>query len=315
VTLTIRGLTEAAPRSGAAPTLVALALLVAACGGSSASPETGSPSDAAWYLTALGLPSIPSAELGRGQLIAVLDTGLDSAELPSLAGRLVLPWNQITSQPGSPDDNGHGTEIAVLAAGGGDRGVWGLAPGADLMPIKVADSNGQASPGVVAAAIARAVIGRASIINLSIATEIPDVRIASAIAAAEAEGVVVVAAAGDVSESGPQFPASEPGVVAVYAQDRSGLAEANFNWPSGPAAMAPGVDIGALAAGASGLAPRRVSGTSIATAIMSGLLADCLAVKQNAGLTRTHAIKVCEGRVVRPPAKPGFLNLADLTRP
>jgi subtilisin family serine protease len=255
------------------------------------------------------VPAIPSAEVGRGQLIAVLDTGLDSADLPALAGRVVDPWNQITLQSGVADDNGHGTEVAVVAAGGGDRGVWGLAPGAELMPIKVADADGQANPEVIAAAIVRAVKGHASVINLSLATEMPDVGIASAIAAAVAEGVVVVAAAGDASEAGPQFPASEPGVIAVYAQDHSGLVAAQFNRPVGPAAMAPGVDVGALAAGPVGLAPRLVSGTSVAAAIVSGLLADCLSTQAEAGVPLHRAIPTCEARVIRAPERPGFLNL------
>jgi Subtilase family. len=258
------------------------------------------------------VPAIPSAEVGRGQLIAVLDTGLDSADLPALAGRVVDPWNQITLQSGAADDNGHGTEVAVVAAGGGDRGVWGLAPGAELMPIKVADADGQANPEVIAAAIVRAVKGHASVINLSLATEVPDAGIASAIAAAVAEGVVVVAAAGDVSETGPQFPASEPGVVAVYAQDHSGLLVARFNRPAGPAAMAPGVDVGALAAGPSGLAPMRVSGTSVAAAIVSGLFADCLSAQGGAGVPLRRAIPTCESRMIRPPDVPGFLNLKSI---
>lgn len=302
----------AAPAFGAAATLVALILLTAACGGSSTAVGTGAPSGATWYLAALGVAATPSAGAGRGQLIAVLDTGLDSASLPALAGRVVSPWNQITLQAGALDDNGHGTEVAVVAAGGGDRGVWGLAPGAALMPIKVADADGQASPQVIAAAIGRAVSLHASIINISLATEVPDVGIASAIAAAIHEGVVVVVAAGDASESGPQFPASVPGVVAVYAQDRSGAVAQRFNQPPGPAAMAPGVDVGALSARPSGLAPVRVSGTSVAAAVVSGLIADCLGAQGGAGVPLLRAIPTCKSRMIRSPEVPGFLNLKSI---
>jgi subtilisin family serine protease len=255
---------------------------------------------------------VQSARVGSGQLIAVLDTGLDSAELPALASRVVDPWNEITLQPGAADENGHGTEVAVMVAGGGDRGVWGLAPGAELMPIKVADADGQASPTVMAAAITRATKLHASVINISLATEVPDAGIAAAIAAAIADGVGVVAAAGDVNEAGPQFPASERGVVAVYAQDRSGLIFAQFNRPAGPAAMAPGIDVGSLTTGPSGLAPIRVSGTSVAAAIVSGLLADCLSALGGAGVPLRLAIRKCESRMIRSPQVPGFLNINSI---
>jgi subtilisin family serine protease len=299
----------AAPAVGAVFCFAALVLVAAACGGGTVSGGAAPPSGPSWYLSALGVPAAPSADLGRGQVIAVLDTGLDSADLPSLAGRLLGPWNQISGQPGAVDDNGHGTEVTVVAAGGGDRGTWGLAPGAEVMPIKVADADGQANPKVIASAIARAVRLHATVINLSLATEIPDPGIAAAVAAAEAEGVVVVAAAGDASEKGPQFPASEPGVVAAYAQDRSGLVVARFNRPAGPAAMAPGIDVGALIAGPSGMVPVRVSGTSVAAAIVSGLLADCLSAQAGAGVSSHRAIPTCESRMVRSPEVAGFLNL------
>lgn len=307
-----RKIRAAAPGLGAAASVLALLLLVSACAGSSTSGGVGPVSGEKWHLSALGVDATPSAALGRGQLIALLDTGLDSGDLPVLAGRLIDPWNQITLQSGAPDDNGHGTAMAVVAAGGGDRGVWGLAPGAGLMPIKVADADGRASPKVIAAAIARAVKLHASIINLSLATEIRDAGVAAAIAAAIGEGIVVVASAGDADEAGPQFPASEPGVVAVYGQDHSGRLVARFNRPEGAAAMAPGLDVEALAPGPSGLVSRRASGTSVAAAIVSGLIADCLSIQAGAGVALRIAIRTCKSRMMRAPEVPGFLNFRSL---
>jgi subtilisin family serine protease len=301
-----------APASGAAATLVAVIVAAAACGGAAMPAGTRSQSGVTWYLSALAAPENPSGRLGHGQLIAVIDTGLDSASLPALNSRVVDPWNQITLRANAADDNGHGTAMAVLAAGGGDLGVWGLAPGARVMPIKVAAADGRAAPGLTASAVDRAVALHASVINLSLATEVPDARIATAIAAAIAGGVVVVAAAGDVSEAGPQFPASEPGVVAVYAQDRSGSVMARFNQPVGPAAMAPGLEVGALAGGQASPRQKRLSGTSVAAALVSGLLADCLASFEDAGVPLHRSIPTCESRMIRSPEVPGFLNLKSI---
>lgn len=54
----------------------------------------------------------------------------------------------------SPDVNGHGTHVASLAAGnGGPSGKYaGIAPGADLVAVAAADSQGQFSDAVVAVA-------------------------------------------------------------------------------------------------------------------------------------------------------------------
>lgn len=305
--------TVAARCLGAAATVLTAALMFAACIGTSAGGEHARPTPYAWHLAALGIRSTPPSTLGRGELIAVLDTGLDDARLPALAGRVFSRWDQLRQVPTALDDNGHGTEMAVIIAGGGDRGVWGLAPSANVMPIKVADRDGQASPDAIASGIARAVAMHASVINISLATQVPDPGIGRAIAAAIAAGSIVVAAAGDAHETGAEFPASEPGVVAVYAQDRSGLAVDRFNQPVGSAAMAPGVDIATLVPTSRGVEEKLISGTSAAAAIMAGLLADCLSVLEAGGTHTGVAAAICKSRVVRQSDVPGFLEFRLVT--
>ena len=92
---------------------------------------------------------------GRGQTIAVLDTGIDT-DHPDFAGRIVAEacfcdnldgtgccpgGAMVRFGPGSAeDDQGHGTHVAGIAAGGGAVAAPGVAPAADIIAVKVMDS-------------------------------------------------------------------------------------------------------------------------------------------------------------------------------
>src|SRR5689334_17415921 len=84
---------------------------------------------------------------GRGVSIALLDTGVDRAH-PFLRGRVTTgidvvggdPDASAAPQPGAPAElEAHGTELAGLLVGSGGPGALaGVAPGATLLPIRVA---------------------------------------------------------------------------------------------------------------------------------------------------------------------------------
>jgi subtilisin family serine protease len=92
---------------------------------------------------------------GRGVTIALLDTGVDRAH-PMLASRVSRPGIDIVggdagalaaSQPDEPSElERHGTEMAGLLVGSGGPGALaGVAPGASVLPIRVAGWQRDAS--------------------------------------------------------------------------------------------------------------------------------------------------------------------------
>jgi thermitase len=150
---------------------------------------------------------------GGGQVIAVLDTGVDLTH-PDLVGNL---WENSSPDPidedlhgfdfvdddGDPDDyNFHGTHVAGTAAAIADNseGIAGVAPEAEIMAVRVLDGDGSGSTADVAAGIEYAADHGADVVNMSLGAPagFGDKAMADAIEAAGTENdVVVVAAAGN----------------------------------------------------------------------------------------------------------------------
>jgi subtilisin family serine protease len=289
--------------------LVVLLLIAVACGSASVKVLPGA---GEWHLAAMHVDPARTARLGQGEVIALIDTGLNSAFLPKIAARIVNPWSALTATDQVTDDNGHGTEVAVIAGGSGDSGVWGVAPGALLMPIKAADAQGNASPHAVAASIRWAAGHGATVVNLSLATLVTNDELSATIAAAVRAGIVVVASAGDAALEGAEFPASVPGVLAVYGQDQDGRIAPDSNLPEGMGVFAPGVDIAAVRVDGSGARRDHLNGTSAAAAIISGVIADCRSSLLAAGYPRLGVNLECETRVEHSGEPSGFLNVNQL---
>jgi serine protease len=179
-------------------------------------------------------------------VVAVVDTG--TVRHPDLIANLVSGYDFISSpsnQDGDgidpvPDDPGcvigggssfHGTHVAGTVAAVTDNatGVAGVAGSVRLMPVRVLDgctglgNSYDVLQGVrYAAGLSNDSGGlperRADIINLSLGSSRPcDATTANLAAEVRAQGVIVVAAAGNENTSSPESPASCPNVISVAA--------------------------------------------------------------------------------------------------
>jgi subtilisin len=160
---------------------------------------------------------------GSGVAVAVVDTGVDRTH-PDLENRVTLCRDftgETVRRDSCTDDNGHGTHVAgTVAADGGDdgRGIYGVAPGAEIYAFKACDADGRCDTDSLAEAVRTAVDEGADVVVLSLGGR-AEPRIQAATEYATDSGTVVVAASGN---SGPDtgsilYPAAHPNVLAVGA--------------------------------------------------------------------------------------------------
>jgi subtilisin family serine protease len=107
---------------------------------------------------------------GRGVTVAVIDSGIDKNH-PDLVGRVVAEKNFLSDEITADDLLGHGTMVAGIIAGSGaaSNGKYkGIAPGADLINVKVIDSQGDGKVSDIIAGIEWAVYSGADVLSLSL---------------------------------------------------------------------------------------------------------------------------------------------------
>jgi serine protease len=205
-----------------------------------------------WGLVRIGGPTSWSISKGAGQVVAVVDTGVDVTH-PDLQGQLVPGYDFVDNDSKPLDQNGHGTLVAgiIAAVTGNAVGVASVAPRAKIMPVRVLGRDGSGSSTAVSEGIAWAVQHGATVVNLSLAQEggadtgplLRSPAVDSAIKAAAAAGVVVVVAAGNTSTGGTNqtaYDATVPGVIVVGASARDNRPAAYSNHGAGLDLLAPG---------------------------------------------------------------------------
>jgi subtilisin family serine protease len=202
---------------------------------------------------------------GAGQVVAVLDTGVDP-EHQVMAGR-VAPggFNYINNNADYRDQGegtlvGHGTIVSGL--------VLRVAPEARILPLKVLNADGVGTSFYVAQAMYDAIDRGATIINASLGTIRPSQAISEAAQAAVEHGILVIAAAGNTDRSEPRsYPAAFDGVLSVAGTDQRDAKAPFSDFGTWVDIAAPAVD---LAGPFPGNAYALNSGNSLAAAVVSG---------------------------------------------
>lgn len=162
-----------------------------------AQPAAADTQSKQWYLSAMQAEDIWKVTTGEGVKVAVVDTGVNSST-PSLRGQ-VLKGVDVTGAPGDETDDyrGHGTTMAELIAGTGEGGgLKGLAPGAEIIPVRMSDvsfmSKRKTVIGDMKKAIRAAADSDAQIISVSMADDFSQREEHEAVKYAESKGKLVI---------------------------------------------------------------------------------------------------------------------------
>lgn len=161
-----------------------------------------------WLLEELGDPT------GAGVRVAVVDSGRDPAweEPRILPGTGLVDAERGLRLEVSDDDQdriGHGTAISDL--------ILGMAPGVEILPLRVFHERLESSPNVIAAALERAIAAEARVVNLSLGTprrEAAEI-LRHAASLARQCGLVLVSAV--PAGAGWIWPGTLPDVIGVEA--------------------------------------------------------------------------------------------------
>ncbi len=235
---------------------------------------------------------------GREVRVAILDTGLSPH--PDYCDRIRGWYDAINDHPLPYDDSGHGTHVAGIVAGNGyySGGRYtGIAPGADLVGIKVLDHRGDGNiPHIIKGInwiLRNQLYLNIRIVNISIGANDPVKFHENSLFVKKVEqlwnsGIVVVTAAGN---RGPdRYSISAPGnsrkVITVGSSD---IPRHSYGGPQNvnhsgvgptlacirkPDIVAPGSQIVSCSPVAENRQPYSVkSGTSMSTPVVSGAVA------------------------------------------
>ncbi|MGQ0628085.1 MAG: S8 family peptidase, partial [Phycisphaerales bacterium] len=176
---------------------------------------------------------------GSGFSTVILDTGIDldhpffgpDADGNGVADRIVYQYDFADNDADASDRNGHGSNVASIV-GSSDALYPGIAPGSNLIVLKVFGDNGGGSFGTIERAlqwvIANAARFNVASVNLSLGDssnytmQQQRYGIGDELAALAMQNIVTVAAAGNSffdfgSQQGASYPAADPNVLAVGA--------------------------------------------------------------------------------------------------
>ncbi|GEM48987.1 hypothetical protein DC3_46220 [Deinococcus cellulosilyticus NBRC 106333 = KACC 11606] len=169
-------------------------------------PENSS----AWNLLQLKEGHQKATALGKGVVVAVLDTGVDFEHVAWNSMAFVSPqlfhdyvdMDQYPKETGDPTQVGYGHGTGVTGV------ILQIAPQARILPLRVLDANGQGDTIHLASAIYAAVDGGANVINLSLGTNQRSTILETAIKYAQGKNVTIVASAGNDGVGTLLYPAA-----------------------------------------------------------------------------------------------------------
>ncbi|MEU4339271.1 S8 family serine peptidase [Micromonospora lupini] len=260
------------PATGAAGAPPVLPQVDKGCVGQSPAVVTDPP----WALRRVAPQRVWPLTQGAGQLVAVVDSGV-SRQASGLTGAVRRGADVVTKGSGDRDCAGRGTALAGIVAARPVQGSGfsGVAPAADVFPVRISDAENRVTASAVAAGIREAVRARARVILVGVGVPEPDSDLRAAVGEAVARDAVVVAPISDRSASdagglggSPWYPAGFPEVLAVGGVGTDGVPTESTSARANVDLLGPSV--GAVSVASSGQGHWSVGGPAVAAAYVAG---------------------------------------------
>jgi hypothetical protein len=256
-------------------------------------------------------PGIDDESGASAVAVAVIDGPYDAAALSRVLAQAPVSLGHGTcgASPNSACD--HGTFIMALLGARRDAAIPGLCPELRLLhiPLFIDVSSPSAPVDELAVAIRKAVAAGSRLINLSLAVLGDDSenhpQLAAALDLAEMSGALLLVAAGNQGRLAMGQLLSHPVTIPVVGTDASQrlLPECNF----GPAISRRGVAaLGRMPGYAPGGGTTVMSGTSVATAVATGTLAQVWSAHPDVDAATLRAVVASLGP--RNGSRPPILN-------
>jgi len=272
-----------------------------------------------WALQASKVSDVWPTTTGSGVIVAVIDSGsgpnpdLDQNLLP---GRTITR-GRITDNAADVDIIGHGTHVAgiIAARSNNNIGIAGVAPSAQILPIRILDSRGDGSDSDLALAIRYASDQGARVINLSLGGTNQTAALQGALEYAASKGILVVAAAGNGGlTASTTFPAGNDLTIAVTAVDQTLNAPSFTQRGTYIDISAPGISIcSSIRIDAIVDVSRRcagvtepyalMSGTSMAAAFVSGVAALVFSAKPEFNAQQVREVIIATAQDIGEPGR------------
>jgi len=226
---------------------------------------------------------------GSGVGIAILDTGLSpSIDFTSPLNRIVAFKDFVNGLDICNDNNGHGTHVCGIACGNGNlsnKKYAGIAPGANLIVLKILDKSGRGSAATALSAIKWIIENKNKynirVANMSVGTSDRSINSSLIYAMYKAwdSGICLVTADGNAGSGNSSITTS--------GKNKKIITVGNFEIPSSSCDVtAPGIDITSCMSsnysfGFNGRSKKKIvspyyimmSGTSMSTPMVSGAAA------------------------------------------
>jgi subtilisin family serine protease len=285
----------------------------------------------------------------RKAAVALLDTGIMNRPDLNVVGGHDCSSSSGDLSGSTADDNGHGTHVAGIVAGRGIPGVIGVSPGTPLYAVRVFDADGSGSTSAVICGLnwvaKNAAADNIKVVNMSLGGQGSDDGncgatdqdpLHTAVCRVTGAGVTVVAAAGNESgDLAGSAPAAYGEVLAVTAmadfdgkpgglvstspcsgrqKDDTAATFSDYAVPGSADAnhtiAAPGVCITSTWNDGG---TKTISGTSMASPHVAGLVARCIDAGPCTGMTPARIIAKLRADAAARPADQGFVG--DMSHP